>query len=145
MTNQEIYQNRLKWIKFLLKPDTKKFKGVLEDINNPDYRCCLGHACHVFNLEKTIINAESFGKQILYENFVAVLPYSLVEKLHMWGDSGEAKNFDNKGTLKDLDVYSLVTLNDSTDYTPQQIGEYLMKVIMGGDGTPFKPIKKDWN
>jgi hypothetical protein len=133
MLGAEIIEARKKWIAYLKNSDTLKTIGKLEDPDNPNKRCCLGHACHIFEVER---QASKF--KVLYDDHSARLPESLVLKLGMWSVYGSGKLVQYK--LRGLDVKSLSSLNDDADYTPQQIGEYLETVIEGGDDTPFKSL-----
>jgi len=130
MKRHEILKNRKKWIKFLQNPKRKKAKEYL-DIGKGE-RCCIGHGCYVLSLKKTK-NGDGWD----YE-----------------GSEGQTapEEFQYKVGLKNsvggivgsfiLDTYTttLTGLNDSTDTTPQEIGDYLESVIEGGYDTPFIPL-----
>jgi hypothetical protein len=139
ITDKEIYNNRLKWIEYLKRPETKKFTENLENPEDPEARCCLGHACHVLAPETR--NLDNDG-DVLYGDDVAFLPDSLVEQLGMWTYEGGANDRD---IFADLGYRAccLSVLNDNTDISPQEIGEYLQTVIMGGEHTPFTKINPE--
>lgn len=132
----EILANRLKWINYLKEPERQKTEGCLEDSKNPEARCCLGHACAVFNRHKTIDD----GGSVRYDDNTSVLNHDFAEYvLGLW---------DNVGRLASglivIEGYeshsSLANLNDKTSITPQEIGTYLESVIEGGENTPFRPL-----
>lgn len=138
ITDQEIYDNRLKWIEYLKRPETKKHTDALEDSKNPDCRCCLGHACHVLipGLRETCHG------DVYYSGEDAYLPEELVKLLGMHSFAGGAKAESGLNTDKDLgSIKDLSYLNDAREITPQEIGAYLESVIMGGDDTPFEKIE----
>ena len=135
ITDQEIYSNRLKWIEYLKRPETLKAQEELESFNDPEFRCCLGHACHVLAPETRTLRKY----RVLYGGQESYLPEALVEALGLYSNSGDLHfgeikiaGFPNKHNLSEL--------NDSTDITPQEIGAYLESVVIGGDDTPFKKI-----
>lgn len=122
----EILENRRKWIEFLKRPETKKYTSRLASITIPGARCCLGHGC------------EALGLQYRPSGLLATEEF--IEAVGLWSKDGTAKDNGNVFAIKGY--RSLASLNDHTVYTPQQIGEYLESVIMGGEDTPFKPIKE---
>lgn len=131
-TREEIYANRLKWIEFLLVPGRKKAISVLDEGNG--YRCCLGHACFVLKLTRTK-NVHLDGN-FYYDNEGEVAPSKLIEMVGLWDENGTS---DNRVPLIGQEN-NLASLNDETDATPKEIGEYLMTVIEGGIDTPFRPL-----
>jgi hypothetical protein len=75
---------------------------------------------------------------ILYEGSCALAPIRLRELLGMYTDLGETGNFSRI----DGEDTSLVSLNDGTDLTTQEIGQLCLDLnfIEGGENTPFKPL-----
>ena len=140
ITDQEIYNNRMKWIEYLKRPETRKHKGSLEDFEDPECRCCLGHACHVLAPDtRTVINSD---EQVFYDEHSASMPDKLVLALGLYNDLGGAANIGETylNVPKVHPTTCLADLNDNTKITPQEIGAYLESVIMGGEDTPFKKI-----
>lgn len=141
-TRSEILENRKKWIEFLKRPETKKFVGYLENVNNPEERCCLGHACHLFLNDTRHISDKLF---VLYgsANESEVAPFELMHKLGLYSNIGNVRSkYDMhfKYDGYDYNFCSLASFNDNNyeiPSTPQIIGEYLESVIEGGDNTPF--------
>ena len=127
MTRSEILANRKTWIAYLKRPDIIKWEGSLSHPGNGwaddkyNNRCCLGHGCHALDIE--------FDAYAGYNSELTV-------KAGLWTPRGSTKSHAaiKKG------VPSLQYLNDKTDATPQDIGEYLESVIEGGEDTPFKPL-----
>jgi len=157
ISDEEVYANRLKWIEHLKHPKTKKYRNFLESYLHPKLRCCLGHACHVLIPNKRVYQTET--NSVVYSGHYTTLPDELVHRLGLFDDSGSTNGNSISYTIfpdeYDGPIYedeaddeepinysssSLVTLNDNTSITPQEIGAYLESVIMGGDNTPFKKI-----
>ena len=90
ITDQKKYDNRMKWIEYLKRPETKKHLGSLEDIENPDCRCCLGHACHVLAPDTRTVNV--LDKQVFYDAHSASIPDELVLALGLHSDLGGTAN-----------------------------------------------------
>lgn len=147
-TDQEIYDNRVKAIEQLLDPSSRKAIGKLEDGRHENTRCCLGHFCHVLIPEKRSIdilyddNGDVNLINIDYGDGTAFPPDSIMEMLGLYdrdGSCGDRGNFDPTNIMGTT-CTSLAGVNDGTDKTPQEIGEYLLANIMGGINTPFRPI-----
>ena len=43
------------WLEVLRDPKSEKEKGRLENPDNPNARCCLGHACHALGAERRVV------------------------------------------------------------------------------------------
>jgi hypothetical protein len=133
MKRSEILKNRQTWINRLLDPESKKGIHKLKD---GDSFCCLGHGCDVllgdsgiWGLKDTFILDD--------HEYEHLPPNTFCDMVGLWDYNGG--NF----AANNLDGYSftnLVDVNDLTDNSPQEIGEYLESVIEGGHNTPFKPL-----
>lgn len=145
LTRQEIKDNRIKFATGLLEPHRKKFKGRLENIDNPNERCCIGHGCDIFGETR---NVHTDCNQIDYNGSVHIAPVSLITKLGLTNEVGSIENIDTsnvvhvEGVVISKDIHSLAYMNDKTDMTTQQIGEWLSQpeIIEGGVGTPYLPL-----
>lgn len=142
-TRAEIFANRQKWIDYLKRPETKKANGVLEYASTPEYRCCLGHACHVLNIPRfeddgTVYYGTSAHESIPRDN-AFFMPIEGVEMLGLWDNEGKALG---SIWMQNQHYTTLAQVNDSSLYmnSPQEIGEYLQSVIEGGTDTPFIPL-----
>ena len=117
MKKIEILENRRKWVNHLLDPNTKKTIHKLEHIDNPECRCCLGHGCHVLNLERVV------GTNVVqYCGNSALAPTELVERMGI-----------KKTSL-------LIKMNDGEDKSPQEIGKYLGSIMEDENSEVFKPL-----
>lgn len=120
------------------EPERKKAKRVLSKSGGEE-RCCLGHACQCFLGDPEFTNNFlDSTPEYEWEGQRSILPKSLVKQLGMWKETGESRRpIVCPGAI---DIYSLIALNDKTELTPQEIGEYLESAIEGGVDTPFKPL-----
>ena len=153
ITREEVRQNRIKWANFLLNKKRKKATGVLDQGDGA--RCCLGHGAYCLSEIKKRKNNDGlwfYGEEMAD----SVAPKEMVEMLGLWSPDGEIRHssyhFILKNLIETVDINDedfdfgvttydcLAELNDSSGATPQQIGEFLMAVIDGGDETPFKPL-----
>lgn len=134
-SHADILDNRRKWIDFLKEPTTQKATDYLVDSENPEARCCLGHACHVLEI--------AFDpKTGRYDGELYHASRDVQDRLGLWGREGGGKRYEDDTMKPSLSngQTCLAWWNDGSEATPQDIGAYLETVIMGGDDTPFKPI-----
>lgn len=136
MTRKEILENRRIWIEFL-KTNPPKFIGKLENIENQEERCCLGHGCHIFNIDKKEMKLIT-TISVNYGGEFWSAPEKLVELLGLRDEDG---TIPDEYFYENLTVTNLLELNDETDMNHRQIGEYLESVIEGGDNSPFLPLE----
>lgn len=135
LTRKQILENRQKWIDHLLKPETKRYSGWLENPKNPEERCCLGHGCYVLGLERVVLPPTPYST-ITYCGADKLAPKEFVKLVGLKHPGGWVED----DLQIDAGVYhSLVIANDSGT-SPQKIGEYLQSVIEGGYNTPFHPL-----
>lgn len=138
-TNEQIMENRRKWIDFLKLPETKKGKHALDKGNG--LRCCLGHGCYVLGIEPVVDGEHCW---ITYDKCESDAPQTFVAMVGLYTNVGDFINVTNKYENYfgvDFGEYghsmALAPLNDGTSITPQEIGAWLETVIEGGEGTPF--------
>lgn len=141
ITREEVLANRLKWAKYLQSDEAMKQMGYLENGDLPNYRCCLGHACHALGISRTVNSVGS----VRYGNEHGVAPGELMYLVGL--DSSSGLPYGGAGCLSYRDregcsYESLVEINDGSNATPKQIGAYLESVIEGGEGTPFIPLSE---
>jgi len=131
-TRQQIKENRLKFANGLLEPHRIKFIGHLENPHNPNERCCLGHGCNIFGINR-IVEDDTVYYGVRSS---AVAPRELMDLLGLYDNCGVPL----VKTPKETD--SLASLNDSTKLTTQEIGQLILNRgwIEGGEDTPFKPL-----
>lgn len=170
MKRDEVRQNRIKWAEFLLNKKRKKAVGMLDA--GKGSRCCLGHGAYCLDVvkykkpdsgwrygEKQIssyapeefVNLvglwEDNGSLASFDDYYYPKSYFLVYDniLSSLSSTTKEEYDDTENGVINHRIYlsSLTAINDDTRATPQQIGAYLMTVIEGGNGTPFKPLT-DW-
>lgn len=137
-TRKQIRENRLKFAKGLQEPHRERETNRLEHPNKPNMRCCLGHGCNIFDIERTVTNFESYNK-VKYgaEYSDATAPKELIELLGLNDTCGGTKEPDDY--LIKSQRY-LTNLNDVLEMKPQEIGKLIEGWIEGGKGTPFIPL-----
>lgn len=136
-TKEEILAHRRKWIDYLKEPTTQKHVGSLESPTNSDSRCCLGHACHVLIPDGR--DSSSRNGLVYYDNQTSYAPLGVQIMLGLWSPAGSLFMNDTIN-FHGHQLVSLAGMNDTTNLTSQQIGEYLETVIEGGPATPFRPL-----
>jgi hypothetical protein len=137
LTRDQILENRKKAIAFLKEPARRKAQRWLD--LGYGRRCCLGHMCFALEIEHKQVKVNGrIGYGHMFEDISA--PQELVDLLGLWDDNGGNKSCFDVGKLRGQELPNLTCMNDDTEMTPQQIGEYLETVIEGGDDVPFKPL-----
>ena len=134
MNRNKILENRKKVIAFLKDSSRQKHKGSLENIDNTEERCCLGHMCAALNIQR-----EAYNHCIHYDTEGAIAPESLVNMVGLNGQSGTIRNLYR---YKNQRYLGLTDLNDHSDITPQEIGAYLESVIEGGPNSPWRSLNE---
>lgn len=137
-TREQIKENRLKFAKGLQEPHREREWNRLENPDNPNMSCCLGHGCNIFDLERKVINYETYHK-VKYgtEENDATAPKELINLLGLFNSCGGTLDHQNELVKKHS---SLTSLNDNLELTPQEIGKLIEGWIEGGPNTPFIPL-----
>jgi len=129
---EEVLATRRKWIDYLMAWGRRKTKGQLD--RGHGKRCCLGHGAKVIGCEM-----KSDRGWITYDEEDQVAPDRLIEEAGLLNADGEFQN-PNSIEVDGKIIDSLTSLNDSTDWSPRQIGEFLLQYIEGGG--PFHPLSE---
>lgn len=138
MLRSEIKENRQKVIDQLKDPSSQKETGKLESLQDSNYRCCLGHACHALNIIRSQTECcVCYGEK----EHDATAPEELVDLVGFYSCCGGFKSYSSH-TFKKYKFSDLMALNDVTSISPQEIGEYLESVIEGGEDTPWKSLSE---
>ena len=119
-TQEQINEYRAMWLTQLRNPKAKQWTGELESLVKPEKRCCLGHACHALQAERSETDHwVYYGSGRDMES--STLPYSVCEKLNITND-GEMINCYVHGN----DVYGcLPALNDSGVFSLSEIANII--------------------
>ena len=121
-TQAQIDEYRAMWLAQLRSPEAKKAQGKLEDPDKSNYRCCLGHACHILGVQRKIAKPEWRANQCVFygcEN--SWLPLEAREKL----------NVSLKGSFKvpiavdGITVNALSVINDYTKLSLSEIADVI--------------------
>ena len=83
-TKAQINEYRAKWLAQLRDPESKMWIGELENIDDRNKRCCLGHACHALQAAR-IEDFESNEVKYIFEHDwqTSYLPLGIAEKLNI--------------------------------------------------------------
>jgi hypothetical protein len=153
ITHQEMYDNRLKAIAYLLTKKLKKTTGTLRNIGGG--RCCLGHMMDALGVQCKLDNDDGYKYWFYFDkdqNDSSTLLDDVSEKLGTWDNNGSSNSdlgvleypggskIKYYNSITYVNVSCLTSLNDDTKWGPAKIGRYLLSVIMGGNATPFKPL-----
>ena len=83
-TKKQIDEYRAMWLAQLRDPESECWIGELENIDDPNKRCCLGHACHALQAQR---EEDWESKEIIYrfggDYDVSYLPRGIAEKLNI--------------------------------------------------------------
>ena len=117
------------WLEQLRAPESLKAKGHLEDILNPNRRCCLGHACHALEMERGSEIPGSYGTEVSF------LPKEICKLLGIsrMGEFRKPLHFQESGL-----VDSLAELNDCTSLGPNHIAEVIEEEFSKDNFRPFQ-------
>ena len=137
-TQEQIDEYRRIWLAQLRSPEAKQWTGELESLVEPEKRCCLGHACHVLQAERSETDHWVYygsGRDMQS----STLPYSVCEKLNILND-GEFINFYVHGT----DDYSALTsLNDSGVFSLSEIADIIEEGFKKNNFYPYDGQNND--
>ncbi len=123
-----------KWVEFL-KTNPEKTKEELQNFDDINKRCCLGHAIHIHYDEmlKAKIYSEDYTehKRLVMKDDGVLLEEekNYLKLLSITGHTLDLKPLKYKGKLiKNYDgdnINSLIELNDGTGYSHKEIGEII--------------------
>ena len=122
----EIHRFRKKWLDFLRQPGRKKAKEVLEQYSDNEARCCLGHACHYFGVDRVVKHEVH---SVLYCNNGSCLPDSLQWDL----DMTEGGDFWEAIDVGDEIIADCIGLNDETDLSMSEIADIIEQQMIAGN------------
>lgn len=131
---EEVQENRKKWLEFLREPGRKKAQGALEYHYDPDARCCLGHAGHLFVPDTRKLDGDyvfydgrgnTAGRRIqraLFITHAGEFRESVVVDRSRGIESDEEVTLNDDGNVL---IGSCATLNDATDLTMAEIADII--------------------
>ena len=127
-TQKQIDEYRAMWLTQLRSPEAEQWTGELESLDEPKKRCCLGHACHALQAERSYTeNWVYYGSGRDMQS--STLPYSVAEKLNITPD-GELFNCYVHGN----DVYGALTIiNDSGVFSLSEIADIIEEGFKEGN------------
>ena len=137
---EEINENRRKWLAQLRDPESKKHYGELENPLASNARCCLGHACHALDIDRELQeDGEIF---VAYGGCLGHLPKEAARKLDIevtgyLKNSIEIQFCNSKGRVQVIKCHSLTDVNDSTSLTPKEISDVIEEQFEKDNFVPF--------
>lgn len=143
-TREEIKQNRIKFVNGLKEPHREKLRGELEDVEENNKRCCLGHGCDIFGITRLVYSRTNSREKVYYgkEQNESVAPKELIDLLGLHNPRGGTN--PNKLENDVIDIIngytSLTVLNDTSTLSIQDIANLIEGWIEGGPETPFKSL-----
>ena len=121
-----------KWLKVLRDPASRKVKGMLESVDEPNYRCCLGHLCHALGVPRHGDYQEvNYGMAIGEARDInwSQLPAYVAQQVGIT----EAGDFIHPVVYERFEYGSLADLNDETEITPQEIADIIEREAKAGN------------
>ena len=121
-TQEEIDENRRKWLAQLRDLDSKKEFGQLENVKDSNARCCLGHACHALGIRRRVKQYPSSSIDLVaYENTSGALPSSACYMLNITAIG----RFIEKIIVNGESCSDLSDVNDNTLLSPAEIADVI--------------------
>lgn len=117
----KLKQARQKWTNFLREEGRQKTKERLEDYDNPEARCCLGHAAHVLGATR---ETDDKLEHVYYDGCSGDLSARLCKTLNIT-DTGA---FHRRITIAGYGNHrfsSIATVNDLTDLKPAELADII--------------------
>lgn len=112
---------RAQWLTVLRDPKSKRNTGLLEDYDDQNKRCCLGHACHALGIERAFRPSKlvCYGRGM--ESSLATLPWEAQQLLGITYDGRLRRGV----MVQDFFYSNLATLNDDTKIEPAEMADII--------------------
>ena len=118
ITQEQVDENRQKWLAVLRAPESSKAVGVLESRTYENSRCCLGHACHALGITRTVTTGPEY---VRYDSESKWLPPAARRALRINANG----NFKKTIEVDDKVLNSLAQVNDRTELSPAEIADVI--------------------
>ena len=118
ITQEQVDENRQKWLAVLRAPESKRASGILESRYEENARCCLGHACHALGISRTVPSGPGY---VHYDSESKWLPMNARRALMVNSNGYFKKSIIVDGRM----FFSLAQLNDNTELSPQEIADVI--------------------
>ena len=155
-------RDRRRWLAFLREDGRKKLTGWLENPDDPEARCCLGHACKVLGATREVVENDDspdetgreWPRRVQYDGGYAALPRTVagnldidlngrfVEPVAIDAARVSADYFDLNEAGQAL-IPSLAEINDSTDLNPWEIAGMIEEQWLFGNVQPVQSPEPD--
>ena len=121
-------ENHKLWLAQLRHPDAGKFERALESSDNPNRRCCLGHACHALGIKMRPLKNCSFTDydgehQVLSKSVQLMLGIDSLGSFKKRIPIDETRLTGNRHGIGDMN--DLTDINDCSDYLPHEIADII--------------------
>ena len=134
-TQEQIDENRRKWFGVLRDPESKKITNKLEDPEDTNARCCLGHACHALGIEREVeFDPRKESHSVCYDSSSIVLPDTVAYMLNITN----VGDFKKTIYVKSIPVSNLTQANDDTNLTPAEIADLIEDQIKNDNFSIFQ-------
>ena len=136
------------WDEVLRRPESKKEQGQLENIDDPNSCCCLGHLVREMVAEGHVdIRRKVTCGKVTYDDTSSVLPSAVSEKLGVTVDGAfkepisvpVARVLPNKRRAfpswcsTEVSISHLPSLNDNTDFSLNEIADVIKEQFAAGN------------
>ena len=150
MISKATHEARIKWLDYLREPGRKKYTRRLENPENPEERCCLGHGCHALKdsahvtrmVRKSTIAIDETA--VFYDGYETSLPHALVGLLGITPTGAFCNALDIDGESPAC----LAEVNDYTNFTMAEIATLIEEMfaegaILNANLKPCEPWTRD--
>ena len=134
----EIAENRAKWLAQLRDPASKRFGGRLESFDDPNARCCLGHACFAIEIERFVSESQQV---VRYGKEGEIYQYELPPVAAAALDITTEGDFQHAVTVGDTRYTNLIDLNDHAFLKPHEIAKVIEDQFLCDN---LRPAKASW-
>ena len=125
------------WFSVMRDPKSGKCKGRLQDVTNPNDRCCLGHLGFSMGVTTGIKVDKCDNEYVAYfyggRTNGIVLPSALAKEL----DMTQCGDFVEVIEIGDAEYCSMSVINDETDLTMAEIADVIEAQFKAGNVTRY--------
>jgi len=125
--------SRGRWLAVMRLPESRYHCGEFENVNDPDCRCCMGHANHALGVSRTVVFVAGVRHRVVYAGQSSVLADDVARSLDVTprGTLAEAVHVNGKR------YKCLTDLNDNARLHPKQMAHFIETEMRAGNFVPF--------
>ena len=138
---------RIKWLDYLREPGRKKYERMLENPDNPEERCCLGHGCHVLKDDAGVTRILAGSSlmtgytSVFYGGFETSMPKEVAHILDITPNGAFCEGFDMNGArlgcLAEVNDYTGLTMSEIATLIEEMWAEGTMMTADRDEGEPW--------